>query len=115
MTKCPKCGAENPSGVGICKRCGSQIPMEKRAEPDVAPGSLEEELLELLRAGKKIDAIKLYRQRIGVDLKAAHDAVSALAREHNITQSGAGCSGAMLFIAAALAAAIAAGILFFWK
>ena len=32
----------------------------------------------LLRAGKKIDAIKLYRQNYGVDLKDAKDAVDAV-------------------------------------
>lgn len=32
----------------------------------------------LLRAGQKIDAIKLYRQNYGVDLKEAKDAVDAV-------------------------------------
>lgn len=32
----------------------------------------------LLRAGQKIDAIKLYRQNYGVDLKGAKDAVDAV-------------------------------------
>jgi len=35
----------------------------------------------LLRAGRKIEAIKLYRAEHGVDLKAAKDAVEARARE----------------------------------
>ena len=36
-------------------------------------------LLELMRDGKKIEAIKLYRERHGVGLKEAKDAVEALA------------------------------------
>ena len=36
------------------------------------------EIEALLRAGKKIDAIKLYRQNYGVDLKDAKDAVDAV-------------------------------------
>jgi ribosomal protein L7/L12 len=34
----------------------------------------------LLRAGQKIEAIKMYRALHGVDLKAAKDAVDARAR-----------------------------------
>jgi len=36
------------------------------------------EIEALLRAGKKIDAIKLYRQNYGVELKDAKDAVDAV-------------------------------------
>lgn len=35
----------------------------------------------LLRAGRKIEAIKLYRAKHGVDLKAAKDAIDARSRE----------------------------------
>jgi hypothetical protein len=35
----------------------------------------------LLRAGRKIEAIKLYRAQHGVDLKAAKDAIDARSRE----------------------------------
>jgi hypothetical protein len=105
MTKCPSCGEENPSGVGLCKRCGKQIPLEEspqRESPqaEVASGSFEEQVLGLLRAGKKIDAIKLYRTKMGTDLKEAKDAVEALAKEHNIAAKGAGCASVLLIVAA---------------
>ncbi len=35
----------------------------------------------LLRAGRKIEAIKLYRTQHGVDLKTAKDAIDARSRE----------------------------------
>jgi ribosomal protein L7/L12 len=35
----------------------------------------------LLRAGRKIEAIKLYRAQHGVDLKAAKDAIDARSRQ----------------------------------
>lgn len=38
------------------------------------------EIQALARSGKKIDAIKLYRERTGVDLVTAKDAVETLAR-----------------------------------
>ncbi|MFB9684310.1 MULTISPECIES: hypothetical protein [Amycolatopsis] len=42
-------------------------------EPELA------EVAELLRQGKKIQAIKAYRERTGADLKEARDAVERLA------------------------------------
>ncbi|WIV54668.1 hypothetical protein [Amycolatopsis nalaikhensis] len=43
------------------------------AEPDIP------EVTALLRQGKKIQAIKVYRERTGADLKEARDAVERLA------------------------------------
>jgi ribosomal protein L7/L12 len=100
MIKCPECGVENPSDVGLCKSCGARIPMMEDAIPNVAPGSFEEQILALLQGGKKIEAIKLYREKTGKGLKEAKDAVEALAKEHNITPSKAGCAGVLLIVAA---------------
>jgi hypothetical protein len=41
-------------------------------------------IVELMRAGKKINAMKLYRERTGVSLKEAKDVVERLAAEHEI-------------------------------
>jgi ribosomal protein L7/L12 len=101
MTKCPSCGEENPSGVGLCKRCGGPILLEEDARPEAAPGSLEEQLLGLLRAGKKIEAIKIFRAKTGADLKQSKDAVENLAKEHNIASSKAGCAGVLLILVGA--------------
>jgi hypothetical protein len=106
MTKCPSCGEENPSGVGMCKRCGKQIPLEESPLPldenpqgEVDSGSFEEQVLGLLRAGKKIEAIKIYRTKTGRDLKEAKDAVEALAKQNNIAAKGAGCASVLLIVA----------------
>ena len=40
-----------------------------------------EQIDQLVRAGRKIDAIKAYRALHGVDLKAAKDAIDARARQ----------------------------------
>jgi ribosomal protein L7/L12 len=93
------CGEENPSGVGLCKTCGGSIPMEESQQPDVAPGSFEEQLLTLLRQGNKIQAIKLYREKSGTGLKEAKDAVEDLAKQHNITSSRSGCASVLLIFA----------------
>lgn len=46
---------------------------------DTAPVGLEGELLQLISEGKKIAAIKKYRNVTGVDLKDAKDYIDALA------------------------------------
>ncbi len=103
MPKCPKCGEMNPAGVGLCKNCGSQIPLEDKPQPEVAPGGFEAEVLELLRGDKKIEAIKVYREKTGIDLKEAKDAVEALAKKHNLTSSGVGCASVLLILVVAVA------------
>jgi len=54
--------------------------------PDNKPvaGDAEQQILELLAAGRKIAAIKLYRQQTNSGLKAAKDAVEALAARRGI-------------------------------
>lgn len=61
---------------------------------------LEEEALALLRAGQKIQAVKMYREQTGSDLKDALRAIDALAAEHGIAAKGGGCAGAALMILA---------------
>ena len=60
------------------------------------PEGFEGEVLRLLGAGKKIPAIKLYRERTGVGLKEAKDAVEALGEQHGLAIRGSGCLGAVL-------------------
>jgi hypothetical protein len=113
MPKCLSCGEDNPSGVGICKKCGGRISLEEaqQSQPlDIEPGSFEEDILRLMQGGKKIEAIKLYRGKKGVDLKEAKDAVEAMAKAHNIKPSGVGCAGVLMLVAVAMASAIAAVI-----
>jgi ribosomal protein L7/L12 len=75
--------------------------LEENARPEVPPGNLEEQVLGLLRGRKKIEAVKLYREKTGAGLKQAVDAVEALAKEHNIISSRAGCAGVLLILVAA--------------
>src|SRR3972149_6266604 len=102
MPKCLNCGVENPVGVGICKSCGGQIAIIETTQPDAAINVFEEEILGLIRDKKKIEAIKLYREKTGVDLKEANDNVEALAKKYNIESSGAGCAGVVLIVIAAV-------------
>jgi ribosomal protein L7/L12 len=62
------------------------------------PEDFEADLLSLLEQGQKVQAIKLYRERAGVGLKEAKDAVEALARRHGIKAAGCASIVVLLFV-----------------
>ncbi len=68
----------------------------RQTEPYPEAGSLEAQVLALMEGGKKIDAVKLYREQTGCDLKNAKDAVETLAAKHGVVSKGSGCAGAIL-------------------
>ena len=61
----------------------------------------DSEIRELLLAGKKIEAIKQYREASGLGLKESKDAVETIEKELRKTgllpQKSAGCFGLLLF------------------
>ncbi|NLX96112.1 MAG: hypothetical protein GXY83_08045 [Rhodopirellula sp.] len=71
---------------------GESLPKTEAPSSDV-----DREVVSLLEQGKKIQAIKVYRERTGVGLKEAKDAVDAIAAErHILAPSGSGCLGIVL-------------------
>ena len=63
------------------------------------PGMSDEllsEIVELLRSGAKIPAIKAYRDAVPSSLKEAKDAVEQIERDHNIPKARSGCGAAVL-------------------
>ena len=80
--------------------------LTQRAEPEAS--QLANQIVSLLERGEKIEAVKLYRLRKGLDLKAAKQAVEQIGEQHGIpASSGVGCLGAML-----LGIAVVAGLPF---
>lgn len=61
----------------LAERSGSRVAPRAPVER-VAPDKIDPVILELLRDGQKIQAIKHYRTLYRVDLKEAKDAVDAL-------------------------------------
>ena len=66
--------------------------------PAAPTASTDFDLLPLLREGRKIEAIKLYRERTGVGLKEAKDAVDALEAREGIVAPRRGCLGLLAFL-----------------
>jgi ribosomal protein L7/L12 len=81
--------------------------------PEPAPvhdPRLEQQLLDLLRRQRKIQAIKLYKEATGVRLMDAKQAVEALASRHGVTASfGGGVSSFTLLFVGGL---VLVGLLF---
>ena len=92
------------TGAGLAAAKEGVEALEKGESPSVekvADSSLESEIVSLLQGEKKIEAIKLYRQRTGTGLKEAKDAVEAIAANHGIVAPrGSGCLGVILLLLA---------------
>ncbi len=75
--KCENCGAGVAPGATGCGYCGATFQA-------VAPGATSgpqganPEVVRLLRAGQKIEAIKVYKEATKCGLKEAKDAVEAI-------------------------------------
>lgn len=83
--------------------------MERAADGSSATGEeVHEQIVELLREGRKIQAIKVCRENTGMGLKESKELVEALAVKHGLeTKSGGGCLGVVVLFALLLAAGAA--------
>jgi len=120
MPKCPFCDVQNPVEAVTCNECRAELqqpslqtspdagnqaaapPLPAEADeafsPDESADPFEVELCGLLAAGRKIEAIRRYRKRWGSELRESKAAVEALARQHGlpVTQAGCGTLGLVL-------------------
>jgi large subunit ribosomal protein L7/L12 len=101
MIRCPFCDHKNPTGATHCAECKAELFDPDAAAADAGAGapsaeanSLDGRVLALVRDGRKIQAIKLYRDITGAGLKEAKDAVEALERDGALSSKRAGAAGA---------------------
>jgi ribosomal protein L7/L12 len=83
MDRCPFCDQKIPPGVTRCPECNAELSVSSASDSESAgpaSHSLEGRVLALVHDGRKIEAIKLYRDLTGAGLKEAKDAVEALER-----------------------------------
>lgn len=97
------------TGVGLAEAKAAVEALE-RGEPvptkRAMDSTLEQEVVSLLEQGKKIRAIKVYRERTGSGLKEAKEAIEVIAAEHRvIVPSGSGCLEVLVLIVTILLAA----------
>ncbi|MCB8981325.1 MAG: ribosomal protein L7/L12 [Ardenticatenaceae bacterium] len=143
--ECPNCQATldyNPQSNPVtvrCSFCNSTVIVPESLRPQSGPRNQQSSLAEIVgmvQNGRKIEAIKLFRETFGVGLKEAKDVVDAIDRHEDIhlggtsfhtggmtvtsytstptVQTSGGRGGCALFIAILVIIAIgAAGVLFF--
>lgn len=74
MITCSSCRHANPIGTPLCSRCGAKLP----SEAGTPTQDFSNELLELIQGGRKIEAIKRYREHTGTGLLEARQAIEFL-------------------------------------
>ena len=96
MPRCPFCDRVNLADAKYCSECGAEISGERDelsiadSQPsqseilDAIEDPLERQVLSLLVAGSKIQAIKIYREATGVGLKEAKESVEAMAERSGV-------------------------------
>jgi large subunit ribosomal protein L7/L12 len=97
MIRCPFCDHKNPTGATRCAECQAELftSAEDNADPTgTLPQSLDGRVLALMTDGRKIEAIKLYRDITGAGLKEAKDAVEALERDGSLPRAREESAGA---------------------
>jgi ribosomal protein L7/L12 len=114
MPNCRYCNHDNPPTAERCANCGAWLrqsasPQAAGTPPPQPPPAwtddLEAAVIPLLAAGRKIEAVKVYRERTGAGLREAKEAVEALAAQRGLAAQGAGCAGATLVVLVAGAVA----------
>lgn len=80
ILKCPNCNAPLNSAdpVSKCPYCNSLIRVTESDQPDLPNQNFLEEVKQLLRENKKIEAIKVFREKTGLGLMEAKQAVEAI-------------------------------------
>jgi hypothetical protein len=96
LIECPECKREISDKADSCPHCG--YPIDKKIKLNVSNAHVslgstkkiglnsnqENDIIRLLKEGKKIEAIKVYREFTGEGLKESKDAVEKLAIVNNI-------------------------------
>jgi ribosomal protein L7/L12 len=78
--KCPECAQEVSDAASACPKCGRPLIPASQAETAAI-------IKELLANGRKIEAVKLYRERVpGTGLAEAKDAVERIERGEAIAE-----------------------------
>jgi ribosomal protein L7/L12 len=85
MLKCVFCNQPVSPGSTKCPKCGADLfPADVARQADVASPGTEGDIVSMLEQGRKIDAIRMYREQTGAGLREAKDAVDAIERGENL-------------------------------
>ena len=83
MTQCRICDHAVPLGMNACPSCGAPV----SACYTAAASDFDEEILRLLAAGRKLDAVRRYQEQTGASLRDAKIAVETLPNREHVPES----------------------------
>ncbi|MEX0716132.1 MAG: membrane dipeptidase [Planctomycetaceae bacterium] len=103
--QCLHCGHDNPPDAAQCVACGADLAQDDSISPgdssaeghdDATPAerAIAKDIASLLKEGKKVEAVKRYRQATGTDLVDAVAAIDKIQEKHGIKSKG--CIGGVL-------------------
>jgi ribosomal protein L7/L12 len=99
---------KDQTGVGLAEAKAAVEALEagigQPSTPTEMRDDLEAELLRLLGDGQKIQAVKLYKDQMGVSLLEAKQAVESLAARHGLETQRGGCLGVVVVVVLAAVA-----------
>jgi len=67
-----------------------------KSHDSLLTSEVRDEVVGLLREGKKIEAIKVYRKHVSVGLKESKEAVEAIGNDLGIVTTGSGCLSSII-------------------
>lgn len=79
LIRCPECGSDVSDQAAACPKCGFPVPSRANRLP------ASEEVRTALKAGNKIEAIKLYRIATNLGLKESKDAVDQIEMDMHLS------------------------------
>ena len=87
IVKCGACGAVITQAVTNCNYCGAALVNLEDKNP-VQNIGIDPKILELLKTGKFLEAVKTYKEQSGLGLKESKEYVDKLAKANGIKQGG---------------------------
>ena len=85
MPDCRHCGQSLSGSARFCEHCGARVDSENAPSAE-----FERRIRQLLETGRKIEAIKIYRESTGVGLAEAKEAVEAIERGQPLSRDSSG-------------------------
>lgn len=96
--KCPNCKNPIEDNSTICEWCGEGLVIKNESKNQI--NELDAEIIDLVKSGNKLKAVKVYKERTGLSLKESKDYIDKISvdlpQNINKTQKKGGCMSVIL-------------------
>ncbi len=98
--KCPNCKNPVSDNTASCEWCGEILAFKNENINHI--NKLDAEMIELVKAGKKLEAVKEYKERTGLGLKESKDYIDKISinipQNLSVAQKKGGCMSIILLL-----------------